>query len=250
MLPRTILMKSLVRMPRIELGRLVRLIALSAILCFVAPSRLQAQPHHDGGLWFAALGNGKIPGAEESPVRWWFDAHLRLRDDTGGFNQSIVRPGIGYALKGNHALWAGYGWIRSDRVTGGGFDEHRIWQQWTYAPKLDDWHFLHRSRFEQRLVETGDDLGFRWRQLFRAQRILTSNPQWSLVGWDEAFFHLNDTDWGANAGFDQNRVFLGFGFKRSDDARTRLEIGYLNQFVNRRNATDGLNHILSVNLFF
>lgn len=227
-----------------------RLFIAFVILCGIASSSSFAQTHNDAGLWFAALGNGKIPRNEESPLRWWLDGHLRLRDDTSGFNQSIVRPGIGRALNDGHALWAGYGWIRSDRVVGGGFDEHRIWQQWTYAPQLNAWRFLHRSRFEQRWVETGDDLGFRWRQMFRAQRILTANPQWSLVGWDEAFFHLNDTDWGANAGFDQNRAFLGFGFKRRDEDRVRMEVGYLNQFVRRPGGRDGMNHILSINLFF
>lgn len=227
-----------------------RLVLACVILCGLSANRTMAQANHDTGLWFAALGNGKLPNDEASSLRWWFDGHLRLRDDASGFNQSIIRPGIGYQVNEDHALWAGYGWIRTDPIVGGGFDEHRLWQQWTYAPKLDDWRFLHRSRFEQRWVETGDDLGLRWRQMFRTQRILTQNPQWSLIGWDEAFLHLNDTDWGASAGFDQNRAFLGLGFKRRTDDRARIEIGYLNQFVRRSGASDGMNHLLSINLFF
>ncbi len=210
-----------------------------------------AETLDDTGLWLAAFGNGKFKSLEDdSKVRWWFDTHYRLRDDTDGFNQSIVRPGVGYAFADEQALWVGYGWIRTSPILGGEFDEHRIWQQWTATPSYGDWRFLHRSRFEQRLVDTGDDTGLRWRQLARAQKILTNCPQWSLVAWDEIFFNLNDTDWGARAGLDQNRAFLGVGFKRRPEASGRIEIGYLNQYVNRQGSVDGMNHILSINYFF
>jgi hypothetical protein len=215
------------------------------------PRHAAAQTVDDTGLWFAAFGNGAFDHLpDDSPARWWFDAHYRLRDDTGGFNQSILRPGLGWALDDEQAVWAGYAWVRTSPVVGRDFDEHRLWQQWTYAPSHGDWLFLHRSRFEQRFVETGDDVGLRWRQLARAQYVLQQCPQWSLVGWDEAFFHLNDTDWGARSGFDQNRAFLGVGYKPHPDAPIRTEIGYLNQYLHRRGGVDGVNHILSVNFFY
>lgn len=225
------------------------------LLCLLLVSsraaKVTAQTLDDAGLWFAAFSNGQFESlGDDSSVRWWFDAHYRLRDDADGFNQSIIRPGLGYALNDNQVLWAGYAWIRTLPVLGNDFDEHRFWQQWTATPSIDSWRFLHRSRFEQRWVETGDDVGLRWRQLARAQRILTDCPQWSLVVWDEVFFHLNDTDWGAEGGLDQNRAFVGFGFQRSPHVKGRTEIGYLNQFINRQGGIDGLNHILSVNYFF
>lgn len=210
-----------------------------------------AQTHDDMGLWFAAFGNGKFKSLpDESPLRWWLDTHYRLRDDTGGFNQSIIRPGLGYALGGDHVVWSGYAWVRTAPVDGDVFDEHRFWQQWTYAPSVDNWYFLHRSRFEQRWVETGDDVGLRWREFVRAQWAFTESPQWSLVAHNETFFHLNDTDWGSRAGFDQNRAFLGFGFKRDPEDRARIEFGYMNQFIFRRGRTNEMNHILSINLFY
>lgn len=214
-------------------------------------NRCAGQTLDDTGLWFAALGNGKFESqCDSSPLRWWFDAHYRLRDDAGGFNQSIIRPGAGFAFAENQVLWAGYAWVRTSPVLGSDFDEHRFWQQWTAAPSSGDWLFLHRSRFEQRWLETGDDVGLRWRQLARAQRILSDCPQWSLVLWDEAFFHLNDTDWGAESGLDQNRAFIGLGYKKCSHAPVRTEVGYLNQFINRRGDPDLMNHILSINFFF
>lgn len=221
-------------------------------IVFLGVSRpAAAQTLDDTGLWFATFGNGEFKSlSEDSPLRWWFDAHYRLRDDSDGFDQSILRPGLGWKFAEEQVLWAGYAWIGNSPVVGDSFDEHRFWQQWTATPSIGDWTFLHRSRFEQRWLETSDDIGLRWRQMHRAQKTLTNCPQWSLIAWDEAFFHLNDTDWGAEAGFDQNRAFLGLGFKRCPHARVRTEVGYLNQFTNQQGDRDGMNHILSINFFY
>lgn len=233
------------------MNRLLPTATLLWSIVAVLASQSSAQTLDDTGLWFAALGNGEFEKlADDSRLRWWFDAHYRLRDDTNGFNQSILRPGLGYSLGNKQTLWAGYGWIYSSPVLGEDFDEHRFWQQWTAAPSRGDLKFLHRSRFEQRWVETGDDVGLRWRQLARVQKILSEHPQWSAILWDEAFFHMNDTDWGADTGFDQNRAFIGLGFKRCPDSGARIEVGYLNQFINRQGGTDGMNHIISINFFF
>ncbi len=238
----------------LRIGVMVRALSLALLLTTLAVGTTRAvaaQTLEDTGLWFAALGNGQFESLDDdSPFRWWFDTHYRLRDDRNGFNQSIIRPGLGCALAEEQTLWAGYAWIRTSPVTGDDFDEHRSWQQWTATPSIGDWRFLHRSRIEQRWVEIGDDVGLRWRQFARGQRILSHCPQWSLVLWDEVFFHLNDTDWGANTGLNQNRAFIGFGYKRYPRAAVRTEVGYLNQFINRRGGLDGLNHILSINFFF
>lgn len=225
--------------------------ALILIGMTMSSQRVAAQTLDDTGLWLAAFGSGKFASLDDrSRLRWWLDAHYRLRDDTHGFNQSIIRPGLGLATCKDQTLWTGYAWIRTSPITGNDYDEHRFWQQWTAAPTSGDWKFLHRSRFEQRWLETGDDVGLRWRQLFRAQKVLTTCPQWSLVGWDEVFFNLNDTDWGADAGFDQNRAFFGVGYKRCPHAPVRTEVGYLNQFVNRQGGEDDMNHLLSINFFY
>lgn len=231
--------------------RSVTFVLLIAFSSIATAQHVSAQTNDDVGLWFAALGNGKLPNAQEDSLfRWWFDAHYRLREDTDGFNQSIIRPGLGFDVAEDQTLWAGYGWIRTSPIESADFDEHRFWQQWTAAPSRGDWKFLHRSRFEQRWVETGDDVGLRWRQLVRGQKILSTCPQWSAVLWDELFFNLNDTDWGASTGFNQNRAFIGLGFRRCAHAKVRTEIGYLNQFENRQGGLDGMNHILSVNFFY
>ena len=132
---------------------------------------------------------------------------------------------------------------------GDDFDEHRAWQQLTCSKQLCSVKLAARSRLEQRSVETGDDVGWRFRQFFRAQRTLCSDSRVMFVTWDEMFFHLNDTDWGAADGFDQNRLFVGLGLQRHEDSQFRVEVGYFHQFVNRSTADDLSNHILAVNIF-
>jgi hypothetical protein len=201
----------------------------------------------DSGQWTALFSQGDIENS--SQWKWWFDGHLRLSDDADGFHQSILRPGIGWSLSDNLAVWAGYGWIHTSPLTGDDFDEHRVWQQLTWSRGNEVRTLALRSRLEQRFLETGNDTGWRFRQLVRIQNHLPELPRLSFVTWDEVFLHLNDTDWGAASGFDQNRAFVGVGWKLQTNSRLRTEIGYLNQVIDRPSGTDRVNHILSINFY-
>ena len=82
------------------------------------------------------------------------------------------------------------------------------------------------------------------------RRDVPGSDRLTLVAWDEVFIHLNSTDFGARSGFNQNRVFVGFGFKWDPTTPTsRVEIGYLNQYINIGACPDRSNHILAVNFF-
>lgn len=220
------------------------------ILCFGA-DQAAAKAVDDLGLWNALFAQGKFEdlGWECDRLKWWFDGHLRLLNDTDGFNQSIVRPGIGWTLDEQSTVWAGYGWIHTKAFSGLEIDEHRIWQQWTWSKGSEVWKFGLRSRFEQRFVDLGDDAGLRFRQFFRAQHNLPAVPKITLVCWNELFYNLNDTDWGAQSGFNQNRVFAGVGYIPSPNCRWRVEVGYLNQVIDLPVINDRSHHILSINFF-
>jgi hypothetical protein len=73
------------------------------------------------------------------------------------------------------------------------------------------------------------------------------NKEWSLVGSNELFINANTVDWGPVAGFDQNRVFVGVGYKI--DSSLRAEVGYMNQYINRDLNYDRDFHLLSLNLY-
>ena len=83
----------------------------------------------------------------------------------------------------------------------------------------------------------------------RVQRDFSFCPWLTFVLWDELFIHLNDTDWGAESGFDQNRVFVGLGLKCDPKSGWRTEVGYLNQTINNPSGDDRSHHILAINVF-
>jgi len=202
----------------------------------------------DAGLWLMAAAQGAI--AKDDPNldrwRWWLDTHARFFENADGYGQSIVRPGIGYAIGEKSTLWVGYAWIRTSPANRSDFDENRIWQQWTHSATLATATLSLRSRLEQRFVEGGNDVGWRFRQFVKLSQPIGFDSRLRIVGYDEMFFGLNDTDWGVRAGLDQNRLFAGFGWLL-EQGRT-VEVGYLNQLVRRPNGDDLMNHILSLNV--
>lgn len=230
-----------------------RVVLLAVFLCMtlLLCERGIGQTTDDFGAWFSLNTQGKFKNRDpESRLRWWFDGHLRYLDDSDGFNQSIFRPGIGYQLTPNTNIWVGYAWINELPASGNPvFDENRIWQQVLWSKQVGQQKLFSRSRLEQRFVETGDDTGWRFRQFVKSDRPIYEGSQVSLVAWDEAFIDLNETDFGQQGTFSQNRLFLGIGKKFDGPMNPKLEVGYLNQFLRSRGGGDRFNHILSVNWF-
>ncbi len=225
-------------------------VCLSAA-CLVALRPASAETIDDTGLWTAVFAAGDInPHAGDGKWRWWFDGQMRFFDDFDGYGQTLIRPGVGYKLTDKLTLWAGYSWIHTEPNPALHFEEHRVWEQITWSHKFDSTTLDSRTRLEQRILEIGDDTGMRLRQLVALRRPMGFAPNFTWVGWDEFFIHLNDTDWGARNGFDQNRAFLGVGWKPSPEHTWRIETGYLNQFIDRSIGDDLCNHLLSVNLFW
>ena len=214
----------------------------AALLSLASPGFSQDT---DEAAWFAFGGVGRVDNFGSGRVRWWFDAHARFFDESNGFETSIIRPGLGYDLTENSTAWLGYAWIRNDPIPGG-FNEHRIWQQFTWGRPYDWGTPLLRTRFEQRFDDRGSDVGLRLRQFARWTRPVTSGSQLGWRVWDEVFIDLNDTTWGQDTGVSQNRAFAGLGW--SFDSRFTLEFGYLNQHVLRESAEDSSNHVLALTL--
>lgn len=214
-------------------------------MCVGVPAR--AQTRDDQGLWFMLMADGRL-GRETSRFRWWLDVQPRFLDDVDGLQQGLFRPGVGYALGERTTAWLGYARVRTDIGGGDHSNEDRIWQQLLWKPRLGEVALQSRTRLEQRFLDTASDTGWRFRQFVKAGWQLPSSDRFSLEAYEEAFFNLNDTRWGQDTGFAQNRLFAGVGMKLGDQNRTKVEVGYLNQFI-ERGSVDSLNHILSINLF-
>ncbi|MBE7526269.1 DUF2490 domain-containing protein [Betaproteobacteria bacterium PRO4] len=194
--------------------------------------------------------------------RWWMEGQGRFGNDASQFTQAIVRPGLGYAITDKIVIWAGYAWtptaeplVLKPRHP---FDEHRIWQQVTWADDFSFGKLSLRSRFEQRFfdhdapVSGSNDVAYRFRQLVKlAIPVTMIDPNLSFIVQNEVFVALNTVSNPGfiSRGFDQNRAFIGLGYKAHQNAT--VEMGYMNQFIDRRHnpRPDQMMHNLVVNLF-
>lgn len=210
----------------------------------------KADVDSDFGVWGAVQGQGRFTDSNPQLAKWqwWVEGQGRFFNDAKRFGQSLVRPGLGYKVAENTIVWLGYAWIH-DRPQGRpATDENRIWQQLSWNHAYYWGSLFSRTRAEQRFLNTGDDVGWRFRQFIKYTHPLFFDPLYVSV-WDEIFVNLNSTDWGARNGFNQNRGFAGVGLYLDSDKHFRFELGYLNQFINNRSGSDRMNHIISSSLF-
>ena len=203
--------------------------------------------------WAAAFLHGPITG----DLWLWTDLHARFYDV---FEPAamLVRPGLSWRVLDNLWLTLGYAWTPSWRRTDeprqwGDLeftDEHRIWQQVVYQPSDPGTRISGqvRVRLEERFRHQPDfDVGFRVRIFLRGQVVLDPEGWVVFALWDEVFVPISDSAWGQRAGFDQNRLFVGFGFNVIPGS-VRVDVGYTNQWIPRE-GTDSVNHIAAVNTF-
>lgn len=240
----------------------ILLAALGLLLCNPVAAD---QTVEDFEFWgnITALGNFGFLNPQNPDLkkfRWWMEGQGRFGDDASRFSQSLVRPGLGYAITDKVVVWAGYAWAPTcqplNRV--GCFDEHRIWQQVTWADNFSFGRLSARSRFEERFfnhqapIPGNDDVAYRFRQLVKlAVPMPAVDPNLSFIVQSELFIAMNTVDNPGfiSRGYDQNRAFVGLGYKVNQYAT--VELGYMNQFINRPHSArpDQMMHNFVANLF-
>lgn len=216
-------------------------LGLISVLMLVTPARAQ----DDVQLWTALSVNGPL-GDDDNRFLLWFDAHARYSEDVSRLGVSIIRPGVGYKVNNRLSVWLGYANVLSRADGRDTLTDNRIWQQATYTLARGPWGSISgRTRLEQRFLEAGDDTAHRIRQTFRISKPLP-NSKWTLTAWNETFIHLNDTDSGIEAGYNQNRAFVGANVALSK--KIKLEGGYLYNNIRRVGAPDSNNNNISIAL--
>jgi hypothetical protein len=228
-----------------------RLAVLSSSLAVAAfAAGLPGQTRDDGGLWLMWLGQGRFAPRDEplGALRWWLDVQPRWLGDGDRYDTTLLRPGLGWALDERVTAWAGYAWIQVDPVGVAPFDENRVWQQVTWNVPVEGFTLLSRTRLEQRFIEGSGDTGWRFRQFVKATLPLSPDGDVFASAYDEIFHDIDDTAWGQRQGLRQNRAFAGLGWRFDPERNWSLEVGYLNQWLDRP-GEDAMNHILSINVF-
>lgn len=180
------------------------------------------------------------------------DVQFRANDNLERINQSLLRTGVQYFFRPNLHVTLGYAYVATYNASAFDyFKEHRIWQQMLYNHSLRKANMTHRLRLEQRFVEnlvseSGEYFkGHRLRYFNRTivplgkKQPVKAAPYLALQ--EEVFLNFAAADINKNV-FDQNRLLLALGILHQK--HTRLEIGYMNQFVNPFVGKNVTNHIL------
>jgi hypothetical protein len=184
-----------------------------------------------------------------SNVRFWYETQQRLGGNSSQVSLSLIRPALGYALTENLSIWLGYAWIDTERpITPIPFKEERIWQQLLWVKTYTSLTFTNRLRTEQRYLENRPITAYRLRELMKISIPFKQHSKLSFVSSDEIFYHHNNFIGRNGQGFDQNRFFVGLGYK--PNKTLNMEIGYMNQYIKRFGRPNFLANIISMGFYF
>lgn len=212
---------------------------ITVLLVILLPLAGIAQESNLGN-WLIYIGNKKI----NSQWNLHHEVQYRNYNAIGDMEQLLLRTGIGHNLtENNNNLLLGYGFIQSQNyVTGMAekvtVNEHRIFQQFITKQAIGKVGVQHRYRFEQRWVENQDfKLRFRYFLAVNVPIHQFDDTGRSLYAsaYNEIFINNTGTK------FDRNRLYGGLGYRLS--SKLRLELGYMNQFLNNANR-DQVNVIM------
>ena len=207
---------------------------------FLSPKKVVAQDSNLGN-WLIYIGNKKLNS------KWNIHNEVQYRNynAVGDLEQLLLRTGLGYNITENNNILLGYGYILSENYIGNtdeklSVNEHRIFQQFITKQKIGKIGLSHRYRFEQRFVEDGFKMRFRY---FLGIKIPLQYKEEGklpvyLSLYNEIFLNTKSSV------FDRNRVYGGVGYTFSK--ALRLELGYMNQFF-ETSGRDQINLIAFVN---
>ncbi len=176
------------------------------------------------------------------------EATGRFGDDLSRLTTNQFKGALIYNVTPAVSAGAGYGYSVNHKPSGD-VEEHRIWQDIQWKPESAAMTSIAlRTRLEQRFIDAGNDVALRLRQQARATRPLHEGYATYVYGAAEGFFNLNDTDWGAESGFEKMRLSGGLGFGMTK--QIKMEAGYLNEYRPRSGAPDRVNHVLTMTWTF
>lgn len=218
------------------------LISFFSINTYSTPiTDLQAWPN------LTIIGPVELKPIQSQRFKYWLEAQERIGEDITQHSQSLARTGLGYSLAPDFSFWLGYAFIDTSRpYVANSLAENRIWQQLLWALKRKTFTQLCRTRFEERMFNNNTPAGYRLRQLIKLSIPLNTLSNWSVITSDELFLYTRSINHVTYRGFDQNRFFIGVGYKLTKP--TTLELGYLNQYIGRKGLNDFIGNIISLNL--
>jgi len=212
-----------------------------AVLALASPSH--AETRQDEQVWIQFVAQGPVAGK----VVYLAELQPRYGSNAAGLSQMVIRGAAGLRISDSVTIYQGYAYVRTPAAGRDDTREKRSFQQISWSLGQPGGVALtSRTRLEQRWFSTGDEVGWRLREMVRAAVPLKAGGKVKLIGSVEVFVALDDTDWGARSGIDRVRGFAGIELPVS--GKSTIELGYLNQYVNGANGRDQMDHVAAINL--
>ena len=216
------------------------------------------------GRWFAfvvlLLGvslNHGVMGAEDDTQQWTsvtlehavtqeFSANFTMRarfdEDISHAKDLLLRPWV--SVKAADGLSLGLGYDHVEPFPSSANSEDRVWQQLEFKLGVFDLPLSGHIRLDERFLEDVDTVILRSHWRLKVE-IPIPDEDWYFTSFNEVFVNLNSDSEGPQSGFDQNRLFFGFGGKLSD--RVKAELGYQWGYQRKRGDNENI-HALILNL--
>lgn len=241
------------------------MLKITSLFIFIVPFFVFAQKNISNQFhaWALYTGTHKIT----KKVNVMTEYQWRRADGFKHWQQSLMRFSVGYLINPKIMIMAGYGWIKTFPYGAQPvlyeFNEHRIFEQMNLKDRIGRFEIQHRYRIEQRFLEqyainsSGEvvqmDPVFRNRIRYRAMMMVPLSHK-EMVD-NTLFLNVNDELFvGIGEGIaknpiDQNRFIAALGWRFN--AQTNIQVGYLNQFIIKSNATDmERNHSLWISMVY
>jgi hypothetical protein len=201
------------------------------------------------GSWAQVVAEGDLsfidPGL--SKARLWLEGQARWNDDWQDYYQGVLRIALGYSISDRATVWMGYTYVPTEIDGKPHFGQQDVWPAFRYVLPTEIGTFTFRTMLETNFIH-GNDPRFFPRQMVRYMRPLESEPRLSLIVWDEVLLRVNSTQWGGEAGFGQNRAFIGGGWSFSP--LVRVELGYMNHYIDSdKHITQTMQNLIMGSLF-
>lgn len=220
------------------------------MMAFMVSANVHATtPTTDFQTWIPVNINVKLT----DQLRGFLEFQPRIGNDNSHLTSMIIRPALGWAVSPQATLWVGYmASIDSASVTSNHYlIENRVFQGFTWKDTANEKQFIWevRNRLEERFLPRNSDPSIRWRTRTRVEQLIPNHTDWSVIASNEIFFNLNDNAHNAQlqAGAQQNRTYLGFGYRFAPEFQ--VETGFLYQHVWKKDpAGDQNNKVWMTNL--
>ena len=204
------------------------------------------------GVWGSLTLQGDFTALSPSldKLHWQIMNQSRTRDDSSKgtrFSENLLFSQVGYQATEHASFWLGYvhDWIHP--LNKPAFQESRPYQDFLWKQNFDEFKFMARSRFEQRINQTTGNVGYRARQLLQLSHPLPFANGLSAYLGDEVLFYVNNTTFGKQ-GFSENRIFSGLSYDFTK--HVGMDLGYMGQYVDNKSGNNLFTHNIQANLRF